>query len=218
MIKFDKSVDNGTIDHPRLTIIDFDFLMNSHEYVPKLFDLPIFTSYNKPPESIYYKYGTLEKTTNSYIRHMFIDHMEVWAYRLKINKPKTDPEWKEYGKSCMTHYNEAHNANKPMIDNNTYTFEKNTLPYIDNFGLGFALLKLIHTIYKEIPEGPLKQTVELLTSISDLRIANRTNPEDAYDRMKGICDSIRNNVSSGGRRTRRTRRTRHKRNRRTYKN
>lgn len=233
MIKFDNSGDNDTIDilNPRLTIIDFDFLMKFNEYAPTLENLTIFTSYNKPPECILFKYGydppikmsEHMQTLRDYTLDIFMKYTKVWAYRLNISMPNTRPAISEYRKLCLKHYTEAETANKNTMKPDTmkpepYTFNKNTLPYIDNFGLGFALLQLIHTIYKEIPDGPLKQTVELLTSISDLHIEKRTNPVDAYNTMKRICDPIRNNVSSGGRRTRRTRRTRHKRNRRTYKN
>jgi hypothetical protein len=91
------------------------------------------------------------------------------------------------------------------------------IPYLDNFGLGMALLEVLDTLYPETAHPKLIKTRELLEKITHFEISKRMKPDDAFAEMDEI------HKMSGGRRrstgkTRRTRKTRRARkNRRTLK-
>jgi serine/threonine protein kinase len=206
--------ENILFDGDEMTIIDFDLFGNFQEVAKKY-----VTSIHKntvkswtPPECLIL-YSRLKPdmdhghglwVKNNYINKLY-KRSQAYFLSISIDLEKLRKLVKESNDENMTHMAE-HNVS--MID---------VIPYLDNFGLGMALLEVLATLYPTPATPKLIKTRKLLEKITHFEISKRMKPDDAFAEMDEI------HKMSGGRRrstgkTRRTRKTRRARkNRRTLK-
>lgn len=197
--------DEIQLEHPRLTIIDFDFLQKIKHYMHMHCDM--FRFYNKPPESLLMTgWPTcvdatpeyMQRTKNNYIREIYTAYILFWRNHLGI-EPEQFPAY-FYEKLTQNH-KDMTSTNEPGYD-----YGRDTLPMIDNFGLAYPLLHAIFCIYPATIDPstsdpalqPVRDTIALLKDMADLHYKKRPYPDEAFDRMKAICDPLRE--ARGGRR------------------
>lgn len=192
--------ENIVFDGTEMTIIDFD-IFGTFETVAKAYEKGIHKNVVPswaPPEFLILC-NKVDKTSG-YVHVLYKRNESYFSYsgkdltQLEINVQKSNVENKEY----MAEHKMS------MID---------VIPYLDNFGLGMALLEVLATLYPETTHPKLIKTRQLLEKITHFKISERMKPDDAFREMDKI------HKMSGGRRrsTGKTRRTRKTRPRRTLK-
>jgi hypothetical protein len=193
--------ENIVFDGREMTIIDFD-LFGTFEEVAKVYESGIHKNIAQPwsPPEFLILLGKVDEP-NDYLdrlRERNRDYFSSIGIDLKQRVLESNVKNMEY-----------------MAEHNMSM--EHVIPYLDNFGLGMALLEVLAALYPKPTTPKLIRTRDLLEKITHFKISKRMKPDDAFAEMDKI------HKMSGGRRrstgkTRRTRKTRRARkNRRTLK-
>jgi len=96
--------------------------------------------------------------------------------------------------SLRTLINESNTENLEYMSQHNISMI-DVIPYVDNFGLGMALLELFDTLYYRTANPKLIKTRELLEKITQFKISERMPPDVAFAEMDKI-----HSISRGQRR------------------
>ena len=215
MINIDRNVLTNPeikIDHPRLTIIDFDVLTEKETFKTKAktnlkdnmsCDITSFCFYNKPIEGLFLSIIGNDVTLSKKNKHRNMSRVinELYWYYLPI--------------FCMIYpdisYNTSYEGFIPIFRSKIQKGIDSTMNFnlqklvdtSDNYGLGFCLLKILALFYFDKQEQvftnvmdyenrALKDTVELLKKMISFNQDTRISPVNAYTVMEKICENLSN--------------------------
>ena len=208
-----------------MRLIDFDYFGSfkdvSKAYMGENIDMPrnLATIESIPPEYLVLR----DINTNEGYQHFAESQLRcfpLWYYVILNSDPNNNqstsvPFLIDMLKNAIEHNPEIVQLCTLQKDSNL--FLENTVPYLDGFGLALPLLEMIMSIYKcmtlnKKDERIMDQIINLLRQMSDLNIAKRLNPKQAYDIICNIriaYDEEENNYFYGsGKRTRKQRKRR----------
>jgi serine/threonine protein kinase len=182
--------ENIVFDGTEMTIIDFDIFGTFKEVAETYVNVihkdavrswtppECLILYNKRHESS----DKGRKIANDYINKLYERSQVYFSSSGKnLNRLKT----------LITDSNEANMRDMSM----GYEISMiDVIPYLDNFGLGMALLEVLAILYPETTNEKLIKTRELLEKITQFEISKRITPDVAFAEMDNI------HQMSGGRR------------------
>ena len=185
-----------SINNLRLTIIDFDQLIEKTTYKRDMFP-SVYSFYNKPVEGFLLTdlliiqgphtnkdMENIQNRINNYVTDLFNYYESVFNifYNIFTKEKLFD--------TIITKMSE--------YESTPYEFQS-TIDTTDNFGLGFCLLKILACFYynpnyrvklTESEKHALDQTCDLLKNMVDFNVHMRPTPHKSYTKMQEIYNTL----------------------------